>query len=103
IRVSIFFQAEDGIRDYNVTGVQTCALPISGTGGRRRGGNRRGGARPRRRGERVCPRRELRRRRIFRSVAEACAGRARRGRVARKIGRESCREREWVAIWIWKS
>src|SRR5688500_6339689 len=24
-----FFQAEDGIRDYNVTGVQTCALPIS--------------------------------------------------------------------------
>src|SRR5699024_12178122 len=25
-----FFQAEDGIRDRNVTGVQTCALPISG-------------------------------------------------------------------------
>src|SRR5256885_6059616 len=25
----IFFQAEDGIRDYKVTGVQTCALPIS--------------------------------------------------------------------------
>ena len=25
-----FFQAEDGIRDYDVTGVQTCALPISG-------------------------------------------------------------------------
>src|SRR5699024_11691908 len=23
-----FFQAEDGIRDRNVTGVQTCALPI---------------------------------------------------------------------------
>src|SRR5256885_2930722 len=23
-----FFQAEDGIRDYKVTGVQTCALPI---------------------------------------------------------------------------
>src|SRR5690606_41188372 len=23
-----FFQAEDGIRDYHVTGVQTCALPI---------------------------------------------------------------------------
>ena len=23
-----FFQAEDGIRDYDVTGVQTCALPI---------------------------------------------------------------------------
>src|SRR5256885_1739764 len=25
-----FFQAEDGIRDYKVTGVQTCALPIYG-------------------------------------------------------------------------
>ena len=24
-----FFQAEDGIRDTSVTGVQTCALPIS--------------------------------------------------------------------------
>src|SRR5699024_11249396 len=27
---SFFFQAEDGIRDRNVTGVQTCALPILG-------------------------------------------------------------------------
>src|SRR3712207_8411288 len=26
---SFFFQAEDGIRDIGVTGVQTCALPIS--------------------------------------------------------------------------
>src|SRR5690606_41090174 len=25
-----FFQAEDGIRDFHVTGVRTCALPISG-------------------------------------------------------------------------
>jgi len=24
----VFFQAEDGIRDRDVTGVQTCALPI---------------------------------------------------------------------------
>src|SRR5256885_7483057 len=29
IAVFFFFQAEDGIRDYKVTGVQTCALPIS--------------------------------------------------------------------------
>src|SRR5256884_1732678 len=29
--VLIFFQAEDGIRDVAVTGVQTCALPISYT------------------------------------------------------------------------
>src|SRR2546430_5116172 len=28
--VFFFFQAEDGIRDLTVTGVQTCALPISG-------------------------------------------------------------------------
>src|SRR5688500_7736854 len=28
-----FFQAEDGIRDYKVTGVQTCALPIYSTAG----------------------------------------------------------------------
>src|SRR5690606_39989478 len=28
--VVFFFQAEDGIRDFHVTGVQTCALPIMG-------------------------------------------------------------------------
>src|SRR5690606_40668660 len=27
-RNTFFFQAEDGIRDFHVTGVQTCALPI---------------------------------------------------------------------------
>src|SRR3712207_7174694 len=30
--VCFFFQAEDGIRDIGVTGVQTCALPISVVG-----------------------------------------------------------------------
>src|SRR5256886_7686130 len=29
VRSFFFFQAEDGIRDLTVTGVQTCALPIS--------------------------------------------------------------------------
>src|SRR5256886_10368888 len=29
MRLFFFFQAEDGIRDLTVTGVQTCALPIS--------------------------------------------------------------------------
>src|SRR5256886_7754214 len=29
-RLLFLFQAEDGIRDLTVTGVQTCALPISG-------------------------------------------------------------------------
>ena len=28
LRLKAFFQAEDGIRDIGVTGVQTCALPI---------------------------------------------------------------------------
>src|SRR5205807_4076378 len=28
VNIFFFFQAEDGIRDYKVTGVQTCALPI---------------------------------------------------------------------------
>src|SRR5216683_4386502 len=32
--VFFFFQAEDGIRDLIVTGVQTCALPISRPGAR---------------------------------------------------------------------
>src|SRR5260370_5687976 len=31
-RFFFFFQAEDGIRDSSVTGVQTCALPISTSG-----------------------------------------------------------------------
>src|SRR2546429_5383156 len=31
--INFFFQAEDGIRDVAVTGVQTCALPISIRGG----------------------------------------------------------------------
>src|SRR5256885_12893937 len=34
VRSFFFFQAEDGIRDYKVTGVQTCALPISRQGRR---------------------------------------------------------------------
>src|SRR5947209_20618377 len=47
-----FFQAEDGIRVIGVTGVQTCALPISPcrcpssratAGGRREDGHRQGG------------------------------------------------------------
>src|SRR5256884_3195673 len=35
-----FFQAEDGIRDVAVTGVQTCALPISGLSGMPDSGHR---------------------------------------------------------------
>ena len=39
-----FFQAEDGIRDYKVTGVQTCALPIWALLQRERGIIKSGGA-----------------------------------------------------------
>src|SRR6266508_6937066 len=49
LHIVFFFQAEDGIRDGHVTGVQTCALPISGGArpgrsdpGRSRGGRPRG-------------------------------------------------------------
>src|SRR6266511_2815486 len=35
-----FFQAEDGIRDFHVTGVQTCALPIYAIRVGRIGGDR---------------------------------------------------------------
>src|SRR5437016_9684767 len=45
---SFFFQAEDGIRDWSVTGVQTCALPIwplNGRGLRRTRGRDEAGAR----------------------------------------------------------
>src|SRR6266511_5982551 len=49
-----FFQAEDGIRDFHVTGVQTCALPISARVHPRGSGERlgRGAAYP-------CPRADL--------------------------------------------
>src|SRR5256885_6593702 len=46
VYVFFFFQAEDGIRDYKVTGVQTCALPISESGARTAGRVRRSGPRP---------------------------------------------------------
>src|SRR5205085_6898606 len=49
--VFFFFQAEDGIRDLTVTGVQTCALPIYGRGrpeGHGHPGGRRLGRVPRR-------------------------------------------------------
>src|SRR5262249_56863432 len=36
VRSVFFLQAEDGIRDWSVTGVQTCALPISCPGRWRR-------------------------------------------------------------------
>src|SRR5207249_6736680 len=96
-----FFQAEDGIRDRNVTGVQTCALPIwkssdtppnstvptaastvSGTKSLARG-----------KASRWC---------ASRSAAERkrrSAPPTRRVRISKKeIGRASCRERVEIAV-----
>src|SRR5215216_7327239 len=64
-----FFQAEDGIRDDLVTGVQTCALPIS------RGSGSRAGPCPR------CRRRTVRRRTDPRSVGGLVPPRRRSGRT----------------------
>src|SRR5688572_31217544 len=54
-----FFQAEDGIRDLTVTGVQTCALPISarasGTMGRSSTGSFSTARRSRSRSSSSCP------------------------------------------------
>src|SRR5438309_7721388 len=41
IKLFFFFQAEDGIRDGTVTGVQTCGLPIFSTSATRANGKRR--------------------------------------------------------------
>src|SRR2546430_9422552 len=85
-----FFQAEDGIRDLTVTGVQTCALPISARlpaatpcNAPRRGAD---GTPPCRRRTPVRPTR----------VPQAgCRAPAARSipRATREIGRASCRER----------
>src|SRR5437660_5617763 len=56
-----FFQAEDGIRDGHVTGVQTCALPISAC-------SRNAGRRPRS-SRRACSRPSCRR-----SAGSSCTG-----------------------------
>src|SRR5690625_8046315 len=88
---SFFFQAEDGIRDGHVTGVQTCALPISipalmaGTGPR--------------------PRHQCWDGHVGRTGGALLAGasgdrvrRARRRPLGAEIGRASCRERG--CIWV---
>src|SRR2546429_5311539 len=90
VELIFFFQAEDGIRDVAVTGVQTCALPISKAECARFG---LWGARPRR----PCclPRIP---KNLLRFPVLACCGisiplRKRLSRLHDEIGRASCRER----------
>src|SRR5437870_11862853 len=77
-----FFQAEDGIRDGHVTGVQTCALPIYG-------------------GLKLTELRDVRQQRakpglVILEVAYERGGVARvLGEPVGQIGRASCRERVW--------
>src|SRR5437773_7839179 len=87
-----FFQAEDGIRDRDVTGVQTCALPIL----------------PRRTVRELClwlgdrqrflgAQRSARSAGPLRGADAGPGGRRRGGPAARQIGRASCRERVEVS------
>src|SRR5699024_11373646 len=93
-RAVFFFQAEDGIRDRNVTGVQTCALPISHA------------PRPiRRRTSQGQPRCQLRERGSpspDQAALRRDPGRSGRGQALQRwlpeIGRASCRERVWM--WV---
>src|SRR5205085_6257481 len=87
--VFFFFQAEDGIRDLTVTGVQTCALPIF--------------AGPYRRPPRTNLRALVGRRRRYGPAKAARASRMTRGGQAnrglarseeRRVGKE-CRSRWW--------
>src|SRR5690606_40783062 len=84
-----FFQAEDGIRDFHVTGVQTCALPISASRRRAASSRQFSNAVPHA-GPAPFPRRF--RARVPRPLA-------RHGRCGEaQIGRASCRERVEVSV-----
>src|SRR3712207_9359258 len=81
--VFFFFQAEDGIRDIGVTGVQTCALPISADREAQRAPLQL--RRARHEGRRHAP--------PLRPAPRRRRARDRRPRAPRGIGRASCRER----------
>src|SRR3712207_7638772 len=88
--IFFFFQAEDGIRDIGVTGVQTCALPISFVEGFAHAGAVLGV-------DGVEPRRLLAEEAVRRDAPDALEGRTHVGQEGRgglaEIGRASCRER----------
>src|SRR5207245_7160219 len=82
-----FFQAEDGIRDATVTGVQTCALPIL----RKYPLARRERVLPHRRDERLDAPRTVDRHELRSDLVG-------RGVERDQIGRASCRERVERAV-----
>src|SRR5256886_11206656 len=90
VSLVFFFQAEDGIRDLTVTGVQTCALPISPLPSwPTRAGTRFGAgvswSSVTSRSSPSCV--------ALRAGSSAAARLARPISAAREIGRASCRER----------
>src|SRR5256884_3562751 len=97
--IFFFFQAEDGIRDVAVTGVRTCALPISDKGARQAGkiSQGRNGRRPQTGG--AYRRRNRRRSQLARLglIGSETAVRGLEAETAghplREIGRAACRER----------
>src|SRR5690606_40945000 len=89
-----FFQAEDGIRDFHVTGVQTCALPIFDGGAHRELETEWFLEEP---ADPVPHRRELPGRRHGRILDEWRHRSPSVGVPLRcKIGRASCRGRVWI-------
>src|SRR5699024_11218637 len=79
LRTVFFFQAEDGIRYRNVTGVQTCALPI---------------LRRRRFRPRLPRRRGILRMRLIKTKAELIDALSSVRSEERRVGKE-CRWRRW--------
>src|SRR5690606_40954588 len=91
---NFFFQAEVGIRDFHVTGVQTCALPIYTILGQKPRKRRFSAERPPRQRPN-SPRRTAARPTSSVRPRSATTARSRR-RPCREIGRASCRERVWT-------
>src|SRR5256885_3731652 len=98
-----FFQAEDGIRDYKVTGVQTCALPIYRGGicccaaaGSPPGGC--GSCRLQVTAGYPSAQDRASRSRWRRPGTRQRRARARNARTRAKIGRESCRGRVVISV-----
>src|SRR5690606_39598791 len=93
-----FFQAEDGIRDFHVTGVQTCALPIwSSTAASSHDRVRRGASRlPRSRAD--LPGAGDRSVDLLQPCGPGGRSRGTSGSLVAEIGRASCRERVAVAV-----
>src|SRR5690606_39545453 len=96
-----FVQAEDGIRDFHVTGVQTCALPISD----RQANGVDGEALPRlvRVGLRGRVQNVLRRRRGRLRAGSAVRGRCRRGGTGRSGWGDRVRSEERRVGKKWKT